>query len=117
MNAQGKLGRQGERIAARFLEELGYQIRERNYRCALGEIDLIATSGEYLVFVEVKARTAGQNIHPSASVTPRKQAKVRQVGEHYRAHHPQYAQQPRFDVVSVEVAGKEEKVEHLVNAF
>ena len=125
MNERGKLGRKGEAIAARYLERKGYEIRERNYRCALGEIDLIATCEGYLVFVEVKSRTAGQQVHPSVSVTPRKQAKVRQVGEHYRSHHPQYTEQPRFDVISVQVAGSkhgaekeaEETVEHLVNAF
>ena len=117
MNARKELGRKGEDIAARFMEKLGFCIEERNYRCGFGEIDLIASSGDYLIFVEVKARTAGQPIHPSYSVTPKKQAKVRQVGEHYLAHHPRITLQPRFDVISVVLAGEEEKVEHIPNAF
>ncbi len=117
MSDRSELGRRGETAAARFLEANGYRIRARNYRCEVGEIDLIATSEEYLVFVEVKTRSAGHKLHPSLSVTPRKQAKVRQVGEHYRSRHPEVPLQPRFDVISVELGGAEEQVEHIVNAF
>lgn len=117
MNARAELGRKGEAIAARFLEKLGYRIREKNYRCAIGEIDLIATTEEYLIFVEVKTRTAGKKLHPSLSVTGGKQRKVREVGEHYCSRHPQLPLQPRFDVISVEVGKDGEQVEHIVNAF
>ena len=117
MNARGELGKKGEAIAARFLEKLGFRIEERNFRCSLGEIDLIVSSGEYLVFIEVKARTAGHPIHPSASVTPKKQAKVRQVGEFYMANHLRFTQQPRFDVISVLMDGGQETVEHIPDAF
>ena len=120
MNARKAIGQKGEDIAARFMEGLGFRIEERNYRCSIGEIDLIASSEDYLIFVEVKARTAGQPFHPSDSVTRKKQAKVRQVGEQYLARHPRITQQPRFDVISVELAGEEEeeeRVEHIPNAF
>jgi putative endonuclease len=117
MRAKDEVGRKGEAIAARFLERLGYRIRARNYRCSVGEIDLVAIMEGYLVFVEVKTRTAGKKLHPSLSVTPRKQAKVRQVGEHYCSHHPELTLQPRFDVIAVEVGGEAERVEHIVNAF
>lgn len=117
MTAREELGRKGEAIAARFLEGLGYRIEQRNYRCAVGEIDLIALIGEYLVFVEVKTRSSGGNLHPSLSVTRTKQRKVRQVGEHYCSHHPEFSLQPRFDVISVEVGKNGEAVEHIVNAF
>lgn len=117
MTARAELGRRGEAIAARFLEANGYRIQERNYRCRVGEIDLIATTEAFLVFVEVKTRRAGNPLHPSLSVNARKQTKVRQVGEHYRSHHPEVPLQPRFDVISVEVGAKDERVEHIVNAF
>ncbi len=117
MTTRLELGRKGEAIAARFLEGLGYRIEQRNYRCGVGEIDLIASFGEYLVFVEVKTRSSGRNLHPSLSVTPAKQRKVRQVGEHYCSHHPRVTLQPRFDVISVEVGKDGEAVEHIVNAF
>jgi len=92
-------------------------VRERNYRCPHGEIDLIAVEGEYLVFVEVKTRGEGQPLHPALSVTPRKRARVRRCGEHYWARHPELALQPRFDVISVFVEDGEERIEHIVNAF
>jgi len=50
------LGRLGEELASRRLRSLGYEILERNYRCPLGEIDLVARDGDVLVFVEIKTR-------------------------------------------------------------
>ena len=117
MNARGKLGDRGEAIAASFLERLGYKIVERNYRCGIGEIDLIASKDQFLVFIEVKTRSAGARVHPSLSVTARKQTKVRKLGEQYCSRHPRIIKQPRFDVISVVLGEKEEKVEHLINAF
>ncbi|MFZ4438247.1 MAG: YraN family protein, partial [Syntrophales bacterium] len=49
-------GKKGEELAAAYLEEAGYRIIERNYRCLFGEIDMVAEEGETLVFVEVKSR-------------------------------------------------------------
>lgn len=117
MKASKELGRKGEEIGARYMEKLGFRIEERNYRCSLGEIDLIASSHEYLIFVEVKTRSAGYSIHPAEAVTPKKRAKVRQVGEYYLATHPRITLQPRFDVISVVMEGGQESVEHIPNAF
>ena len=50
------LGSEKERAAAVFLEQQGYRILQMNYRCRIGEVDLVARHGEYLVFVEVKYR-------------------------------------------------------------
>ena len=112
-----ELGRAGEAAAADFLEGQGYTIQERNFRCSAGEIDLIATKDDFLVFIEVKARKAGSPVHPSLSVTPRKQAKVRQLGQIYCVAHSRIVLQPRFDVVSVEIGDSGISVEHIENAF
>ena len=112
-----ELGRTGEATAAEFLVAKGYQIRERNFRCREGEIDLIATKDDFLVFIEVKTRKAGSPVHPSLSVTPRKQQKVRQVGQIYCAAHPQVVLQPRFDVVAVEMGADGARIDHIENAF
>ena len=112
-----ELGRAGESAAAAHLERTGYAIRDRNFRCTAGEIDLIATKGDFLVFIEVKTRKSGSQVHPSLSVTRQKQGKVRQVGEIYRAANPQLVLQPRFDVISVEMGQAGAKVEHIENAF
>ena len=113
--ASSDAGQRGEDIAARHLEQKGYHIRERNYRCRYGEIDLIATDGEYLVFVEVKTRSAQTGYAPTLAMTARKMRKVRQLGQYYWQEHPE-GLQPRFDVVAV-VLGPQEQVEHIVNAF
>lgn len=117
MNSREALGGEGEKIAAKFLTGRGYKILERNFRCKIGEIDLIASKDGFLVFIEVKTRTADSGMHPSLSVTGRKQEKVRRVGEYYQARNPGLVQQPRFDVISVEMEVDDEKVEHLTNAF
>ncbi len=117
MTDRKTIGNRGEAVAARYLERLGYQVRERNFRCPLGEIDLVAVNGEFIVFVEVKTRSAGAPLPPAESVTARKRAKVRQLGEYYCARHIELPLQPRFDVVSIVVGAGGDAVEHLVNAF
>ena len=123
-NDRIRVGSQGEDLAAEFLRRAGYHLRERNWRCTLGEVDLIATQGEYLVFVEVKTRVAGTPYHPTLNITAPKKARLRQLGQQYLADHPEaVALQPRFDVMAVELEGHhpegevEGRVEHFINAF
>ncbi len=59
-----EIGRLGEDLAAKELRRRGYRIRERNFRCSLGEIDIVAEDGEEIVIVEVKARSAGAHADP-----------------------------------------------------
>ncbi|MCH8896914.1 MAG: YraN family protein [Chloroflexi bacterium] len=54
-----KLGDWGEEQAVRFLENNGYRIETTNYRCAYGEVDIVAIDGEEIVFVEVRTRRPG----------------------------------------------------------
>src|SRR4051812_3636713 len=58
------LGALGERLAARHLERLGYEVLERNFRVRAGEIDLIAADQRFIVFCEVKTRIAGGSSGP-----------------------------------------------------
>jgi putative endonuclease len=112
-------GRLGEDVAAGFFERRGCAIRARNWRCPAGEIDLIVTDGEYLVFVEVKTRSARDAFPPVLAMTRRKQKRVRELALRYIAQTFGGAPpplQPRFDVVLV-VLGREPQVEHLTNAF
>lgn len=106
-------------MAARFLEGLGYEIRERNYRCPHGEIDLVAVKDGYLVFVEVKTRKARTMVAPELAVNAGKQERIRQVCEHYRAQRDPEPLQPRFDVVAILMGRSEEehRIEHYANAF
>ena len=65
-----ELGQRGEAAARDFLEQQGYTILATNYRFHLGEIDIVASQGETLVFVEVRVRTSGDFGTSDASVTP-----------------------------------------------
>ena len=71
------LGSRGENVAARFLQGLGYNILVRNFRCAVGEIDIIAREGRTLVFVEVKTREADDPMPEDQINADKQQATVR----------------------------------------
>jgi putative endonuclease len=79
MAHNAELGRRGEQLAAEHLEARGIRVIERNWRCRLGEIDLVARDGDDTVFVEVKTRTSGDYGHPFESITPVKLARLRRL--------------------------------------
>lgn len=70
------LGREGERIAAGFLEKKGYRIVQRNFRFHRNEIDIIAMDGETVCFIEVKTRSSATKGEPAEAVTPGKQREI-----------------------------------------
>jgi len=109
---------EGEQIACNFLQEEGYRIIERNHRSRLGELDIIAAFGEFLIFCEVKTRRGSSGSHPSLSVTAKKIGKLRQLGELYLSlKHLTYLQ-PRFDVIAVQLVDeKPPNIDHFINAF
>lgn len=94
------LGRWGERLVAEDLRKKGWKIRETNYRCRMGEIDLIAEKGNYLAFVEVKLRKSDRFGQAAEAVTTQKQRKLRAAAELYLME-KNTELQPRFDVAEV----------------
>jgi putative endonuclease len=95
-------GARYEQSAARYLRDLGYHILEQNFRSRRGEIDLIATEGEYLVFVEVKYRKDGQMGDGTEAVDARKRHRIVDCARYYLHLHPRLQERPcRFDVVSI----------------
>ena len=96
-------GDKGEEYACQLLKKNGYKIIERNYRCKLGEIDIIALDNKTLVFVEVKTRWSRRFGLPAEAVTPRKLYKIKKVGEYYLLNHPDSSHKQRIDVVAIEV--------------
>ncbi|HPF53226.1 MAG TPA: YraN family protein [Eubacteriales bacterium] len=112
-----KIGRQGERLAARYLWWRGYAILERNYRRGHHEIDLIAfhRSSKTLVFVEVKSRTSTEFGLPREYVNKNKQRFVKQAAMAYLGGCPKSYKTIRFDVI--EVYMPQGRIEHLQNAF
>src|SRR5512135_3276070 len=75
----------GEGAAAVLLEREGFRILERNYRCRLGEVDIIAMEGDCLCFVEVKTRRSERCGTPEDAVTSRKRAQIMKASQHYLA--------------------------------
>jgi putative endonuclease len=121
-----RVGRLGERLAARELERAGYTVIERNYRKREGEIDLIARRGRVLVFCEVKtvvARATGRGpAYALEAVGPAKRVQVRRVARSWMSEHASLARgcpNVRFDAVGVTLsrAGDVLSLEHVENAF
>jgi putative endonuclease len=113
--ARRALGQWGEELAARRLTEAGLAILERNWRCDLGEIDIVARSGDVLVVVEVKTRTTEVFGPPEESVTPAKAERLRRLTGRWLAEHTLSPREVRIDVVSVFVPHRgEPRVEHLL---
>lgn len=108
------LGAYGEDRAVEWLTARGYRLVERNWRCARGEVDVIAWHGQTLVFVEVKTRAGTGTGHPFEAITATKTARLRQLVPLWFAAHPDtHAAAVRLDAVAVHVAGDRFGVEHL----
>ena len=109
----------GEKMAKDFLRKRGYRIREANYRCPRGEIDLIAEHRDYLVFVEVRTKRSQAFGSPEESITPAKKERLRSVAAYYRQTHDKLPQLWRIDVVAVELdrRGKPSRMELIENAI
>lgn len=122
MESRLSLGKLGEKAAIRYLEENDYKIIKTNFRVGrLGEIDIIASNGEYLCFIEVKTRSSIIFGLPSEAVTYRKQSTIRKMASIY-INNLQQEPAVRFDVVEIigTQKGNELKVKSinlLQNAF
>jgi len=98
------LGKQGEEIATELLEKNGYQILQKNFRCKIGEIDIIALDQNTLVFVEVKTRWTKEYGLPEEAITPWKIRKIARVGEYYKLMHPKLPELLRIDAVCIDLS-------------
>ncbi len=116
MGKSNDKGSLGERIAEDYLLEKGYIFLDRNYKRFTGEIDLIFTKEDLLVFVEVKARKNSDHGYPSDFVTEEKQRRILSAAEIYIDEHDLYDYQPIFDVIEVFFEGPV-KINHIEDAF
>jgi putative endonuclease len=117
VDARAKLGRDGEDAAAAVLERSGLRIVDRNFRCAEGEIDLVARRDDLLVFCEVKARRTTRWGDPSEAVGWAKRNRLRRLAAAWMNAHRPGPVDVRFDVVSVIVRGGQVAARHLPDAF
>ena len=110
----------GEALVEKYLSERGCRIMEREWRCRLGEIDLIAEKDGMLIFVEVKLRTNLQYGMPREYVTAKKQEKLRAAALLYLGMHGIDAP-ARFDVAEVYTdahhSARSTRIEYIENAF
>lgn len=94
-------GQLAENAAVQYLEKEGYRVLTRNFRTALGELDIIAEEVDYLVFVEVRSRNKKTYGLPQETVDWRKQAKIRRMANQYLKLKCAWERNCRFDVVGV----------------
>lgn len=112
------IARNGERLAAAYLEREGWRILERNFRYGkAGEIDLIARDDDYTVFVEVKTRMSDTFGAAAYAITPGKQRQLLRLARGYMYVHGVGELLCRFDVITVEFVRGEPVINHIRNAF
>lgn len=104
------LGAAGEEQAARWYARHGYQVLDRNWRCRVGELDLVVARGRMLVVVEVKTRSTDRFGTPAEAVTVAKQRRLRQLAVLYLDATGARPSSIRFDVAAV-LAGHLEVIE------
>lgn len=112
-----QVGNNGEQRAAKFLEQAGYEVLERNYRSRYGEVDIIVCRKETVVFVEVKTWPRGDFFSLAQAVDERKQKRIIKTAKCFLAEHRQYNEYyVRFDLIALDMPGYDE-IYHIENAF
>lgn len=112
-----KFGREGEETAEKFLKEQGFKILERNYRCRLGEIDLIVSKKEELFFIEVKSRHSFEDVSPEELISYAKQRHISRVAQHYVSRKKLWNQVGRFGLVVVDYSAPAVRCELMADIF
>lgn len=112
------LGALGEKLAKDYLKKQGYRLRETNFRCSEGEIDIVAEKGDYLVIVEVRTKSSTAFGSPEESLTASKKQRLITLAMAYRDSHQNLPTDWRIDVVAVELEpdGRLKRLEHIENA-
>jgi len=118
LNSRQRLGKSGENTVANYLKNNGYTILIRNYRCKMGEIDIIAQKDLELVFIEVKTRSGLRYGSPAEAVNIRKQRQISRTAQWYLAQQNLFDVAARFDVISLLSDGThDDRIDHIHNAF
>ncbi|MFF4190617.1 YraN family protein [Nonomuraea sp. NPDC001831] len=102
MAPKDELGKEGEHLAAIYLEAKGMTILERNWRCRRGEIDIIAVDGQVLVVVEVKTRSSRSHGTALESVNHTKLARLRMLATKWLSAQSRSFEAVRIDVIALE---------------
>ena len=115
MNHNQELGAAGEELAASYLLDVGYKVLERNWRCKIGELDIIAEHAGRVVGVEVKTRSSLGFGHPAEAVNPAKLRRLSVLVRRWCVAHRRNPHTVRVDVLAILMApGREPSIEHLI---
>ncbi|UCF86109.1 MAG: YraN family protein [Desulfobacteraceae bacterium] len=112
-----ELGKLGETLALKKVKRLGYKKIIRNYRCPLGEVDLIAWDKDTLVFIEIKTRKGRSTDYAKEAVNERKKRQISKVALAYMKSNDCPDAKARFDVVAVCIGRGKPEIEVIKNAF
>jgi len=112
-------GSRSERAAERFLKSKKHRILTRNWKCPLGELDLITRDGDTLVFVEVRSTESVDSLAPAISVDPHKQSQLTRLALAFIKRYSVQEVPARFDVVTIAwpADAKKPHITHYPNAF
>jgi len=112
------IGEEGEKLAVRYLRLRGYRILERNYRCKLGEIDIIAKRNDTLIFIEVRSRSEPYLTDPASTVDEIKIARTINAARYYFMENKLADAPCRFDVLAISLLeNKRPRIRHISGAF
>jgi putative endonuclease len=103
MRHRQSLGKLGEQLAASYLQKHGYRIIERNFKARYGEIDIICTKDNTLIFVEVKTRIGEKFGKPEESVTARKLREIVKAVQYYKLTRDHLPEALRIDVMAIQL--------------
>ena len=116
MSEHNDVGREGEALAANFLQQKGYEIVDRNWRYGPKEIDIVARDGDTMVFVEVKTRSTLAFELPQEAVTKKKMKNLVEAADAYMIQN-NIDLKGRFDIVAVLNGNPPKVIEHLEGAW
>jgi putative endonuclease len=114
----GSVGRRAEKLALDHLRDKGLEEIATNFRCRMGEIDLVMLDGDCLVFAEVRFRNQNRFTSAAGSVDPHKQRKIIRTAAAFLGRYPQYSScAVRFDVVGLDQSGDQTTLRWIRDAF
>lgn len=117
MAKHNELGKYGEKVAQKYLSELGFEILATNWRFGKNdELDIVALDGEFLVVVEVKTRKSRDYENPKDAVTKKKQNFLIRAANRF-IEEREIENEVRFDIISIIAYPGNPEIEHIREAF
>jgi len=113
-----RLGRRGESLAWDYLVKHGYKILDKNYRCSIGEIDVVAEKGKRVAIIEIRTRSTNRFGHPEESVNIHKQRRLTRLAQWYLKDKKKMNASVSFNVLAIILNGSEvQKINLIEDAF